>query len=72
MTQKDYGSFFHKLHCILRNGELGLTGMSALNEINNIILLLFIEPSLEKFNIDTKYSFSHLYNEFVIKKTAPP
>jgi hypothetical protein len=54
MTQKDYGSFFHKLHCVLRNGELGLTGMSALNEINNIILLLFIEPSLDKFKIEDK------------------
>lgn len=66
MTQKDYGQYFHKLHCILRNGELGLTGMPALNEINNIVLLLFIEPSLGKFEIDNKYSFSYLYNNYVI------
>jgi len=34
-TNKDYLAFFHKLHCILRDGEIGLTGLNALNEINN-------------------------------------
>ena len=66
MSQTDYNNFFHKLHCILRNGELGLTGMSALNEINNIILVVFMEPSLTKFKINNDYSFSNLYNNFVI------
>ena len=69
---KKYQAFFHKLHCILRDGELGLTGLSALNEINNIIFYIFIECSdIIKLNENEK--FSKLYEKYVtgkIEKTS--
>ena len=47
-----YKTFFNKLHNILRNGEAALTGMAALNEINNFILLVFIEKNINiYFNV---------------------
>ena len=63
-TKKEFEVFFHKLHCILRNNDTGLTGLSALNEINNFILLIFIEPKLELLytngELNDEYKFTHL------------
>jgi len=60
-TAKSYESFFHKLHNHLRDGETSLTGMAALNEINNFILLIFIEPRIDElFNKKCDLRFSHL------------
>ena len=42
-----YKNLFHKVHNILRDGETALTGMAALNEINNFILFIFIEPKVD-------------------------
>ena len=61
-----YLNLFHKLHCILRNGELGLTGLSALNEINNIIFYIFIE-SCDEIDISDNCKFSYFYNKYVKK-----
>ena len=62
-----YKTFFNKLHNILRNGEAALTGMAALNEINNFILLVFIEKNINIYfnNDDTKtLKFSYLIKEY--------
>ena len=53
-NDKDYSGFFHKLHCILRDGEIGLTGLNALNEINNMIFILFMEQYVDEYEISTK------------------
>lgn len=66
-THTSYKTLFHNIHCILRDGESALTGMAALNEINNFILLIFIEPRIEeifgKGNNDKK--FSYLVKKFI-------
>jgi len=61
MENKQYETFFHKLHCLLRDGELGLTGLSALNEINNIIFYIFIESS-DIMKLEENIKFSKLYD----------
>jgi type I restriction-modification system DNA methylase subunit len=63
---KDYLAFFHKLHCILRDGEIGLTGLNALNEINNMILIVFMEQYVNKYEINKEYKFSNIYNKYII------
>lgn len=56
----DYYTLFHKIHCILRDGEIGLTGLSALNEINNMIFIIF-----NNNNLKDEYKFSSVYNDIV-------
>ena len=58
----DYYALFHKIHCILRDGEIGLTGLNALNEINNMIYIIFNYNSLK-----LEYKFSNIYNNCVHK-----
>lgn len=58
----DYYNLFNKIHCILRDGEIGLTGLSALNEINNMIFIIF-----NNNNLNDKYKFSRVYNNIVKK-----
>jgi type I restriction-modification system DNA methylase subunit len=65
-NNKDYLTFFHKLHCILRDGEIGLTGLNALNEINNMVLILFMEQHVDKYELDESNKFSYVYNKYVI------
>jgi hypothetical protein len=66
-TYKEYQDFFHNLHCILRDGVIGLTGLNALNEINNLILIIFIEPKYNKLGIEDHFKFSHCYNNTIRK-----
>ena len=70
-TEKDYLALFHKLHCILRNGEIGVTGLNVLNEINNILIILLLEPKIDKYFSDDEkrknYKFTHLYNYYYKK-----
>ena len=62
----NYNNFFHKIHNILRNGEAALTGMAALNEINNFILLIFIELQIDKlFGKDSNNKFSYLIKKYI-------
>jgi len=73
-TSKNYEQFFKKLHNLLRDGESSLTGMAALNEINNFILLIFIEPRIDEFfgkgNDNLKFSYlCTLVDEYKICKT---
>lgn len=63
---KDYLGFFHKLHCILRDGEIGLTGLNALNEINNMVLIVFMEQFIKKYNLDEEFKFSYIYNKCIV------
>lgn len=65
-SNKDYLAFFHKLHCILRDGEIGLTGLNALNEINNMVLILFMEQYVDTYDMDESNKFSYIYNKYVI------
>ena len=64
-SNKDYSSFFHKLHCILRDGEIGLTGLNALNEINNMIFIVFMEQYVDEYEMDQDDKFSNIYNKYI-------
>lgn len=65
MSNKDYLQFFHNLHNLCRNGDIALTGMSALNEINNFILFIFMEPNIKKYKLSNKCSFSNFYEKYI-------
>jgi type I restriction-modification system DNA methylase subunit len=55
-------SFMHSLHNTVRTGrKVTLTGLGALNEINNYLLLFFIEREFPTYKLDDDCRFSHLY-----------
>jgi type I restriction-modification system DNA methylase subunit len=68
-TLNGFMSYLHSLHNTLRNGETSLTGLPALNEINNILTILFIEKNIvtEKYDLDEKCQFSWIWNNIVYK-----
>ena len=66
MSNKDYIGFFHKLHCILRDGEIGITGLTALNEINNMVFIIFIEQYSKKYELSDTEKFSYMYSKYII------
>ena len=56
----------HTLHNDVRNSRgLKLTGMAALNEINNYLLLFFIERNFHKYlTLDSTCKFSYMYENY--------
>lgn len=69
ITSSEWLNFMWTLHNKVRNGKGSkLTGMGALNEINNFLLLFFIERNFDKYKLDETCRFSYLYNTFCSKK----
>lgn len=69
MDNNEWLAFLHQLHCKIRNAKgLKLTGMAALNEINNFLLLRFAEKYVDKEELDEKCKFSYLYETFASNK----
>ena len=53
------------LHNEVRNArKVKLTGFGAINELNNYLLLFFIERNFDKYGIDDECKFSYLYENF--------
>jgi len=65
MDKNAWFSFLHNLHNIVRNGKgIKLTGIPALNEINNFLLLKFLEPKIEEYGLPDNCKFSVLYEDY--------
>jgi len=67
-TKEEWVSFYKSLRDVLRNGDSKFTGMEAFNEINTLLILVFIEGILHNFmnnkdNIEM-CSFSNIYDLF--------
>ncbi len=65
-TPSTWLNFMWTLHNKVRNGRgVKLTGLGALNEINNFLLLFFIERNFDKYeNLDDTCRFSYIYDNF--------
>jgi type I restriction-modification system DNA methylase subunit len=69
ISASEWLNFMWTLHNKVRSGKGSkLTGMGALNEINNFLLLFFIERNFEKYKLDETCRFSYLYKTFCSKK----
>jgi hypothetical protein len=69
ITKEDWLAFLHQLHNKVRNSKgIKLTGMSALNEINNFIMIRFIEKFIDKQKLPEICKFSYLYETFASEK----
>lgn len=69
ISSSEWLNFMWTLHNKIRNGKGSkLTGMGALNEINNFLLLFFIERNFDKYKLDETCRFSYLYKTFCSKK----
>ena len=66
MNQEDLLQFLHTIHNKIRNANgLKLTGMSALNEINNYFALYFIKDKVvSKGKLSEDYSFDKIYEKY--------
>ena len=67
-TKEEWIGFYKSLRDVLRNGDSKFSGMEAFNEINTLLILVFIEEILHNFiknEDDVKMcSFSNIYDLF--------
>ena len=75
ITSDDWMNFLRSLHNEVRNSpSIKLTGLGALNEINNYLMLFFIERNYEEYNLSEELiftddcRFSYIYKEYCTKK----
>ena len=62
---KSWLNFMWSLHNDVRQSRgLKLTGLGALNEINNYLLLFFMERRFDKYSLSDECRFSYLYHNF--------
>ena len=67
ITKDDLLNFTHQLHCKLRGAKgIKLTGLPALNEIENILFFRFIEEREEILNISDDIKFTTICMILVI------
>ena len=65
ISSQSWQSLMLGLHNDVRNSRgLKLTGLAALNEINNYLLLFFIERKFEKYHLTDECKFSYMYENF--------
>jgi type I restriction enzyme, S subunit len=65
ISSTDWLNFIWTLHNKVRNGKgIKLTGLGALNEINNFLLILFLSRKLKDYDLDEMCSLKYMYNTF--------
>jgi type I restriction-modification system DNA methylase subunit len=65
ISSTDWLNFIWTLHNKVRNGKgIKLTGLGALNEINNFLLILFLSRKLKDYDLDNTCSLKYMYNTF--------
>jgi len=68
-TKEQWFGFYKSLRDILRDGASKYTGMEAFNEINTLLILVFLEDKLENFDIENieMCKFRYMYDLFYTK-----
>lgn len=65
ITKEDLLNFTHQLHCQLRSSKgIKLTGLPALNEIENILFFRFIEEMKDITGIPEEYKFTTICEKY--------
>jgi len=65
ITKEDLLNFTHQLHCQLRSSKgIKLTGLPALNEIENILFFRFIEEIKDITGIPDEYKFTTICEKY--------
>jgi len=65
ISSTDWLNFIWTLHNKVRNGKgIKLTGLGALNEINNFLLILFLSRKLKDYDLDDTCSLKYMYETF--------
>ena len=69
MDKNEWLNFLWALHNKVRNAKgIKLSGISALNEINNYLLFFFMERHVDRYNLPEHCKFSYLYDKFASKQ----
>ncbi|AYV82944.1 MAG: restriction endonuclease [Hyperionvirus sp.] len=69
ITKDEWLAFLEVLHNKVRNAKgIKLTGMPALNEINNFLLLRFIEKYIDERELAEECKFSDIYEKYATKE----
>ncbi len=65
ISSSEWLNFIWTLHNKVRNGKgVKLTGLGALNEINNFLLILFLSRKLKYYDLDETCSLKYMYDTF--------
>ena len=65
ISSSNWLNFIWTLHNKVRNGKgVKLTGLAALNEINNFLLILFLSRKLKDYDLDDTCSLKYMYDTF--------
>jgi len=65
ISSTEWLNFIWTLHNKVRNGKgVKLTGLGALNEINNFLLILFLSRKLKDYDLDDTCSLKYMYDKF--------
>ena len=65
IDQDEMLHFLHSIHNKIRNAKgIKLTGMAALNEINNFFALYFIKDKVVQFGLPKECSFDNIYETY--------
>ena len=67
-NKEQWFAFLMSLRDILRNGKSKLEGNDAFLEITNILLLVFLEKNIEKFDLEDDVKFSNIYTKYCKKE----
>ena len=68
-SKEQWFGFYKSLRDILRDGTSKYTGMEAFNEINTLLILVFLEDKLDNFDIKNvkMCKFTYIYDLFFTK-----
>ena len=65
-SKEQWSGFYKSLRDILRNGSSKFTGMDAFNEINTLLILVFLEDKFDNFKVENieMCKFKNIYDLF--------
>jgi len=66
MNEEQWNEFYNLLRDILKNNDYRFVGLDAFNEINTLLILVFIEDKLDNFNFENPemLKLSYIYDLF--------
>ena len=66
MNEEQWNEFYNSLRDILKNSDYRFVGLDAFNEINTLLILVFIEDKIDNFNFENPemLKLSYIYDLF--------
>jgi len=68
MNEEQWNEFYNLLRDILKNSDYRFVGLDAFNEINTLLILVFIEDKIDNFNFKNPemLKLSYIYRNLLV------